>query len=158
MTEIAFIIQQLEDAYRGNPWFGRSMNELFDEVDGRIAFEKTNGQHSIVELLWHMVIWREFTIDRIEPDPEKSLAYFEDNDWQALDHNDRTLLERGLLRLEETQKQLVDLLSRQSDDLLDKQVKERKYNFRKLLHGIIQHDIYHVGQVAYIRKFLVSGF
>jgi hypothetical protein len=36
-------------------------------------------------------------------------------------------------------------------------VDERKYNFRKLLHGLIQHDIYHLGQIAYIKKIASSN-
>jgi hypothetical protein len=45
-------------------------------------------------------------------------------------------------------------VEQQTDDLLDKQVAERDYNFRKLFHGVLQHDVYHLGQIAYIVKML----
>ena len=47
--------EQIKDAWEGEPWFGRSITELLSEIDESIAFRKPEGQHSIVELLWHMI-------------------------------------------------------------------------------------------------------
>jgi len=62
-----------------------------------------------------------------------------------------------LNRLQETQNELINLLEKQQESLLEKSVSERTYNFRKLLQGLIQHDIYHLGQIAYIKKMLHSA-
>ena len=153
-TEILQITEQLKEAYEGEPWFGRSIKSLLKDVDENIAFEKPNGQHSILELVWHIVIWRAFTINRLRNDEKTNLQYFEENDWQQLNHNDKTLWKRGLKRLEETQSELIEILQKQQDNILNEIVPARKYNFRKLLYGIIQHDIYHIGQIAYITKLL----
>ena len=155
--EIMFLIAQLKDAYEGDPWFGRNTKELLSEVSEHDAFKKLAGEHSILELVWHMITWREFTISRLQPSPEKNLLYFEQNDWRKLDHNDKNLWSQGLNRLQETQNELISLLEMQEEGLLEKIVDERKYNFRKLLHGLIQHDIYHLGQIAYIKKMLLSA-
>lgn len=152
--EVSNIISQLKDAYEGEPWFGRAVLKILAEVDERTAYEKPGGQHSTLELLWHMITWREFTIDRLQHSPQMTLAYFEEMDWRELDHNDTTFWKQGLERLQETQDQLITLLEVQTDELLDHNVKERSYTFRKLLYGIIQHDIYHLGQIAYIQKLL----
>jgi uncharacterized damage-inducible protein DinB len=152
--EVSNIISQLKEAYEGDPWFGRAILKILAEVDERTAYEKPGGQHSTLELLWHMITWREFSIDRLQHSPQMALAYFEEMDWRELDHNDTTLWKQGLERLQETQNQLVTLLEVQTDELLDHNVKERNYTFRKLLYGIIQHDIYHLGQIAYIQKLL----
>lgn len=152
--EIPLIIHQLREAYEGNPWFGRSVKEILAEVDESIAFEKPNGQHSILELVWHMITWREFTVDRIQHSPQMQVDYFDKNDWRQLDHNDITLWQQGLERLQETQDQLLKLLQSCTDDLLPQTVRDRPYDFRALLYGIVQHDIYHLGQIAYVRKML----
>ena len=152
-----FLIAQLKDACEGDPWFGRNTKELLSEVSEHDAFKKPAGEHSILELVWHMITWREFTISRLQPSPEKNLLYFEQNDWRKLDHNDKNLWSQGLNRLQETQNELISLLEMQEEGLLEKIVDERKYNFRKLLHGLIQHDIYHLGQIAYIKKMLLSA-
>lgn len=152
--EISIIVDQLRDTYEGDPWFGRPVKQILAEIDESIAFERPYGQHSILDLLWHMITWREFTVDRIQHSPQMQLDYFEINDWRQLDHEDKTLWQQGLERLQETQDQLLKLLETCTDDLLEQTVRDRTYNFRKLLYGIVQHDIYHLGQIAYVKKML----
>lgn len=152
--EVQNIINSLNDAYEGDPWFGRNAKALLRDVDENIAFEKPNGQHSILELVWHMITWREFVISRMKTDEAKDLTYFESNDWRELDHADISLWQKGVQRLETTQRELLQVLEEQTDEMLDQNVDERTYTFRKLLNGIIQHDIYHLGQIAYVTKLL----
>ncbi|HET7897005.1 MAG TPA: DinB family protein [Flavisolibacter sp.] len=153
--EITRIIDQLKDSYEGEPWFGRNLKTLLGEVDADLASQKINGQHSILELLYHMIVWREFTISRLQP-TGKELAYFEEYDWQQLDHANKQLWSEGLQKLEATQQELLRLLPLQNDALLEEKAEGREYNFRKLLYGIIQHDIYHLGQIAFLTKALRS--
>ena len=152
--EILLIAEGIKDAYEGQPWFGRSVKEILSEIDESIVFEKPNGQHSILELIWHMITWKEFTINRIRNDNTTSVHYFEENDWRELDHSDKSLWQHGLQRLAKVQNELVEVVQQQKDDLLAQRVNERNYNFRKLIDGIKEHDIYHVGQIAYIKKML----
>jgi uncharacterized damage-inducible protein DinB len=150
-TEIASVIGQLRESYEGDPWFGRNVKTLLAEVNGETAYQKLNGQHSILELLYHMVIWREFTISRLAPSAT-DLSYYEKADWQELDHTHKNLWEEGIQKLDDTQAELIRLLQEKDDAMLTGTVPERTYNFRKLLYGIIQHDIYHLGQIAFITK------
>ena len=156
-TEILQIAEQIKDSYNGNPWFGKSVKTLLNEVDQTIVFEKPNNQHSILELLWHMILWREFIINRLRKDYSVTLQYFEQNDWRQLDHNDKNLWKEGLKKIEETQSELIEVLQRQKDDLLLEIVPGKKYKYHQLLYGIIHHDIYHLGQIAYINKMFKQG-
>src|SRR5689334_14105009 len=126
-TEILQIAEQIKDSYNGNPWFGKSVKTLLNEVDQTIVFEKPNNQHSILELLWHMILWREFIINRLRKDYSVTLQYFEQNDWRQLDHNDKNLWKEGLKKIEETQSELIEVLQRQKDDLLLEIVPGKKY-------------------------------
>ena len=57
--------------------------------------------------------------------------------------------------LKGTHKKITDLLTQKKDDaFLSEIVPNRKYNFRFLLNGLVQHNIYHLGQVAYLKKLL----
>ena len=56
--EILLLAEQIKETYEGDPWFGRSVKALLAEVNDRIAFERPNEQHSILELVWHMITWR----------------------------------------------------------------------------------------------------
>ena len=152
-TEIQKIIALLQDAYNGDPWFGRSVKSLIADVKEENVFEKPNDQHSILEMLWHMILWREFIINRFGED-KKPPEYFEENDWRNLDHTDTTLWEKGWRRLDETQTQLIETLLLQQDSILETTVPRRNYIFKKMLYGIIAHDIYHVAQITYVNKML----
>lgn len=154
--EITLLIDQLKDAYEGEPWFGRNAKALLSEVDEQTAFARLNGQHSLVELVWHMVNWRAFAVSHLAPS-EKNLAYFEEHDWQELNHADKRLWTKGLENLQQTQDDLIGLLHQKDDSILEQNVSERNYNYRKLLTGIIQHDIYHLGQIAFITKALKAS-
>ena len=151
-TEIKQLITLLQESYEGDPWSGKPVTALLSEVPESIAFEKPNGQHSIVELIWHMVNWREFAISRLQPSEEKDLPYFEANDWREIDPANKNLWQEGVTTLQQTQQQLINLLSEKKDDFLSQKVSERHYTYRKLLNGVIQHDTYHLGQIAYIIK------
>ena len=152
--EIQYISGLLQKTYDGDPWFGRSVKKVVAEVDAKTSIQKPNQQHSILELIYHMLNWREFVISRLQSGNDKPIKYFDKNDWRELDHHDESLWEKGLQLLENTQQLLVVLLSNLEDDVLSKQVADREYNYRFLLHGMIQHDIYHLGQIAYLKKLL----
>ena len=152
--EILLIAERIKVAFEGDPWYGKSAKKLLSEVDEQIVFEKPSGEHSILELLWHMITWKEFTISRFRSDNTMDLNYFEKQDWRELDHSDKTLWKHGLEKFYQTQNELITIIKQQKDELLSQTVNERKYDFRELLYGIIEHDIYHLGQIAYIKKML----
>lgn len=151
--EILLIAEKLKEAYEGEPWFGRSIKEILNEIDTAIVFEKPNGQHGILELLWHMITWKEFTISRLRND-DTELNYFEKSDWRELNHSDKTLWPKGLERLAQLHNELVEAIQQQKDELLSQKVEGRDYKFRELLYGVIEHDIYHLGQIAYLKQML----
>jgi uncharacterized damage-inducible protein DinB len=153
-TEILQIAGQLKETYEGAPWFGQNVKALLQDAGAVDVFEKPNSQHSLLELLWHIITWRDFTLSRLQPTAEKNSRYFEQQDWQLLDETNKNLWHEGLRKLEQLQMELVDVLQQQKDSLLVQTVPERTYNFRTLLYGIVQHDIYHLGQIAYVTKLL----
>ena len=151
--EILLIAEQLKDTYEGTPWFGRNIKEILNEIDESIVSEKPNGQHSILELLWHMITWKEFTINRLRNE-DTDLQYFEKNDWRKLEHGDNSLWRKGLELFEQLHSELLEVVQQQKDELLSRTVEGKNYDFRKLLYGAVDHDIYHLGQAAYLKKML----
>ena len=152
--EIAYIITTLHSVLDGEPWFGRSVMKLLQEVDPAIVHTIPNeNSHSLIELLYHMNTWAEFTLKRLEKDEENDLARFEKLDWRTIDSNEHTW-EKGVAQFKVTHDLIIELLETKDDEFLSGDVDYREYNFRFLLYGIIQHDIYHIGQIAYLKKFL----
>ena len=151
--ELQSIIRNLEKVNTGQPWYGRAVYEMLDEIDPAIVYKKPNKQHSLIELLYHMITWADFTLKRIQGDKGKDLAASEKLDWREIDPTVHTW-KKGLAEFKTIHKKIVELLNEKDDEFLKEIVDYRKYNFRFLLNGLIQHNIYHIGQVAYVKKLL----
>ena len=152
--ETLSIIKNFETTLNAQPWFGRAVYEILGEVDESKVQTKPNGtEHSLLELLWHMNVWAEFVLGSLENRSVDEMKTIEANDWRQIDPKTHTL-EKGIEQLKSTHKKIVDLLNQKDDDFLSEIVPTRKFNFRFMLNGLVQHNIYHLGQVAYLKKML----
>jgi hypothetical protein len=95
-----------------------------------------------------MITGKEFVLNRLANDKEKSIQHFEENGWRQLDHSDKNLWQQALARFAKLHSEVIEAINRQQDGLLSQKVRERNYDFRKLLYRIVQHHIYHIGQMA----------
>lgn len=155
--ELSAIISNLEEVLTGTPWYGRSVYAIVEEVDPTTVYKKPcEDGHSLIELLYHTTNWAEFVLEAVKGNKDKSVQYFEENDWRTIHPADDTW-EKGLQQLKKVHRELISLLKTKDDSLLDQVVGGRKYNFRNMLNGLIQHNIYHLGQIAYVNKFIVNG-
>lgn len=153
--EIQSIIRNLQRVNSGQPWYGRAVYELLDEVNPKKVFEKPGKEgHSIIELIYHMLTWTDFCLRRVQGVKEGNPAEVEKLDWRKIDPSEHSW-EKGLTAFKTTNDQIIQLLSTKNDDFLKEIVDYREFNYRFLLNGLIQHHIYHIGQIAYIEKFLV---
>jgi uncharacterized damage-inducible protein DinB len=152
--EVQSIIRNLEKVNTGQPWYGRAVYEMLEETDSPIVYKKpSENSYSLIELLYHMITWADFTLHRINGDKEKDLAAFEELDWREIDPKIHTW-KKGLAEFKAIHKKIIELLNEKEDAFLNEIVDYRNYNFRFLLNGLIQHNIYHIGQVAYVKKLL----
>lgn len=152
--EMQSIIRNLQNTLEGQPWYGRPVYEMLDEIDPAIAYKKPNeNSHSLIELLYHMLIWAEFSLHRLKGEKEKDMAAFESLDWREIDPAVHTW-KKGLKEYKETHAGIISILETKDDTFLKEIVDYRNYNVRFLLNGLIQHNIYHLGQVAYVHKLL----
>ena len=155
--ETQYITKTFESTLSGQPWFGRGVYEMLDEIDESIVKMKPNdNSHSLLELLWHLNTWAEFTLANLEGRSVIDLKAIEKNDWRDLDpvvHSWRN----GVRELRSIHDRIIaELNKKEDDDFLSDMVPTRQYNFRFMLNGLIQHNIYHLGQIAYVKKMLMA--
>jgi uncharacterized damage-inducible protein DinB len=151
--ELQSIVRNLQNVNSGQPWYGRPIFALLDEIDPALVYKRPNKQHSIIELLYHMITWAEFTLRRIEGATEHDLKQAEELDWRVIDPKVHTW-KKGLAEFKSLHEAICSQLEKKNDDFLKEIVDYRQYNFRFLLNGLIQHNIYHAGQIAYVKKLL----
>lgn len=147
--ELSRIIHSLQATFSGEPWYGSSVMSLLKRVNPAFAKEKVNEAHSMISLLMHMRVWRQYAISRIKNEPGfevgEAANFPEDGVWKD-----------ELSNLVKSQDELVHLLEQKDDTFLMQAVPAANYpyTFYTLLHGIIQHDIYHAGQILLLTKIL----
>lgn len=155
-TEVQSIIADLGNTLDGAPWFGRPVYALLREVDDSIAFKRpVTGSHSLIDLLYHMLTWSQFSLDRLSKAKIDDMNAFDKTDWREIDpeiHN----WDEGLAELIATHQQIIAILQTKDDAFLNEPVEYRSYDFRYLLKGLVQHNIYHAGQVAFLKKLLAA--
>jgi len=155
--ETQYIIKSFESTLSGQPWFGRGVYEILGEIDESIVNMKpNNNSHSLLELLWHMNTWAEFILANLEGRNVNDLQAIEKNDWRDIDPVVHSW-KNGVTELRSIHGRIIKLLSEKEDEsFLSDMVPTRQYNFRFMLNGLVQHNIYHLGQVAYAKKMLMA--
>ncbi len=152
--EITTLSAHMEKILYGKPWFGRSVFSVLEETDESKVHQQPGGtEHSLCELLWHMITWAEFTLKRVEKVEEPDQSVIEKMDWRPIDPGFHTW-KKGVAELKSTHVQLAARLGEKEDSFLNEKVDYRTYDFRFLLNGLMEHNIYHLGQIAYLQKLL----
>ena len=153
-TKTKALIAKIIQVNEGDPWFGRSAWSILDEVNINNVRTKPAGVgHSMLELLYHMITWADFTLQRIVKNPVNDLYATEQLDWREIDPQIHTW-EKGLAEFKSIQKKIITALGEKQDAFLEEIVDYRSYNFDFLVNGMIEHTIYHLGQIAYVQKML----
>ncbi len=139
--------QQIADTYRAvtikGAWYGPSLAELLAQISPKLAdTPPAPGAHTISALLQHLLLWNERIrntsesnpLPRWEPEKEWAEPPIPWNELLARWNQSRDLFEEKIRSFS-----IADLA---------KQVLGRTYPYETLLPGIVQHTIYHSGQIA----------
>jgi uncharacterized damage-inducible protein DinB len=154
MTEINRILDQLKRAYEGNAWHGPSIKESLSGVTAAQALARPLANaHSIWELVHHIAVWEDVGRRRLGGDPAE-VPISTPEDWPPADDASDAAWEKAKAALERGHQALVDAISSVPESGLDEPILEGKSTVYVTLHGVIQHDLYHAGQIAILKKAL----
>ncbi len=154
MRELDRIADQLHHAVHGEAWHGPSLLELLADVDARAAAaHPIAGAHSIWEILLHVIVWSRVALRRmngetVQPTPEQ--------DWPPVRDESPAAWTRTLEDFRSAQQELMAKLRSMRDENLNNPVPGKPYDNYFQLHGLIQHHLYHAGQIALLKKAVAS--
>jgi uncharacterized damage-inducible protein DinB len=161
VTEIERIQDQIRRVYEGDPchqgeaWHGTPVRHVLAGVPASVAIKRVvPSVHTIWELVLHMTVWRRVVVRRIGGEAVVNLAPQED--WPRREDETDAAWQSVLGELDESQNRLLDTVGAMTDAQLRDAVPGHDYSFYVMLHGISQHDIYHAGQIALIKKLLAE--
>jgi uncharacterized damage-inducible protein DinB len=154
-TECAGIADQLQRAFYGSAWHGPAVMELLEDVDATTAAAKPlRNVHSIWELLLHIAVWDAAALVRLsgtKSQPEREANF------PPVNKASEAAWRRTISDAKRTHDRLVKTVSDLSEQRLRDRVPGKRYNFYHMLHGIAQHELYHAGQIAILKKALLSA-
>ena len=151
MSEIKRIKSLLRRAFEGEAWHGPSVMELLKDVTAKqAAAHPVAGAHSIWELALHIATWERFVRRRIaeaaalDPTDEENFPTVQDTSEEAW----RTAVED----IKRSHAELLETVAGLDEARLPEIVPGKPYSVYFMLHGVIQHDLYHAGQIALLKK------
>jgi len=146
MRAIERLLEQLNAAYGGPAWHGPALRELLDGVSEEQARARPIANaHSILEIAVHVRTWMDVVAERLAGSPRELTA---EEDWSEVA---RTSWPVVVEELDHAESRVCDAVARLRPEDLDTPVAGKDYSVYTLVHGVIQHNLYHAGQIALIR-------
>lgn len=156
MSEVDRIADQFRRAFDGEAWHGPSVLALLKGVTAeQAAARPVPGAHTIWELTQHIRAWEGACLRRLNGDP----AQLPDTeDWSDVNDHSEAAWEKTKQKLVETHQQLLEAIGALDDSRLDQPIiNDPSISYSTVyvtLHGGVQHDLYHAGQIAVLKKAL----
>jgi uncharacterized damage-inducible protein DinB len=148
--EAVRIADQLRRAFDGSAWHGPALLELLEDVDAEMAAAKrVPDAHSIWELALHIAVWDEAGLRRLRGEKWQptGLANF-----PLVTKATESAWRKAVAATKRTHDTLVRTVAGLPDSRLGERCPGKRYDFYHLLHGIVQHELYHAGQIAILKK------
>jgi uncharacterized damage-inducible protein DinB len=147
-SEIERITALLQQTFTKEAWHGPTVLEAIAKVTpGQVSARASANTHSIIELVAHMRAWRIAAIEWLSGNTTytvtDALNFPAVTDWSA-----------AVAALRESQEKLIAAIAAFPEERLDDTIPEtgNAYTWYDLLHGVINHDTYHTGQISMIAK------
>ena len=145
MNRVETLLKELRDVYQGSPWYGDSLRKTLSRVREAEANERPLARaHSIAELVGHITTWIDTVHRRIDGEVVHVTA--------AENFPRSQTWKEQLRRLDEAYAALADRVSSMSDADLDGKVAGKRQTVEYAVRGVVQHCIYHQGQIVLLRK------
>ena len=151
MGEVRRINDQLRRAFDGQAWHGPAVMEVLANVTSeQAAARPIPTAHSIWEITVHIGVWESVARRRVEGEDVGSVP--PEQDWPPITDTTEAAWQETLEKLRRGHEALLEAISKLDDAQLREPAAGANYSFYFLLHGAIQHDLYHAGQIALIKK------
>ena len=150
MKETERIREQLKRAFEGGAWHGPGVLEILENVSAaEAASHPIAGAHSIWELVLHINAWEDACRRRLSGDRAELT---DEEDWPTVTETSNDAWRKTLAALREAHQKFSAAIASVDDTRLDEPILEGMKSVYATLHGAVQHDLYHAGQIAILKK------
>ena len=158
-SEADRLIDQFRRAHDGDPWHGSPVRAILDGVTHtQAAARPIPGAHSIWELVLHMTGWRNEVARRATGKPA---AEPKGGDYPKVGEPSEARWHEALDAFDASHRHLIEIAGTLDDEKMHQATNDPRnrplgtgVTYYEMLHGIVQHDAYHAGQIALLKKVL----
>jgi hypothetical protein len=157
LTDLERLADQFHRAFTGDAWHGASIKELLQGVSAKqAASHPIPGAHSIWEIVLHIGSWEKMFDDAVRgkpllPWPSPAIKKL---DWPRVPAPSAAAWKNAQRELYAAAAKLRGSIRGFDPKRLREKVPGRDYDFAYAFPGIVQHTIYHAGQIAMLKKAL----
>jgi len=150
MSEPQRIQSLFTDLYHGHPWLDVTLQDTLSRITPEQANQRPikNG-NTIWEITNHIIAWRENVLKRVGDEVIETPA---NNYIEKIKDVSEEAWRQTLEALETTQKEWLYFLSTFNEADFSNEYPVNKLTYYQHIHGIIQHDAYHLGQIVLLAK------
>jgi uncharacterized damage-inducible protein DinB len=150
------LIRQINELHDGSLWFDQSFNDKVGTLTEEEVFTQPHPQlHSVAEHVSHMLEWRIECILRFEGGKRELMELPED--WISNEELKKIGWKQLKDNFNSSRYDLIRLIEGKDDEFLNTPFRDYEYNYHYLIEGVLQHDIYHLGQIGITLKLLKQG-
>jgi hypothetical protein len=153
-SECLRIADQMRRAFLGEAWHGPALRELLDGMNAGQGIDRPlPSAHSIWQLVLHIDFWASSALQAAQgiSMPRNDAT---EGMWPEIADGSATRWALATEHLLATGEQLALAIEDFDDARLKDIVPGRTYDFYYLFHGIVQHSLYHAGQIAMLKNAL----
>lgn len=151
-TECDRIADQLFRAVEGDAWHGPPVRALLADVTAEMAEARPiPSAHSIWELVLHMTVWAGAARRRLAGEVVEPTAA---EDWQSVEVVTPEAWSEAVAGVVLAHAELRRATLALGDGHLGDRTPGKPDTLYVLLHGVVQHTLYHAGQIAILKRAL----
>jgi uncharacterized damage-inducible protein DinB len=125
--------------------------ELLENVTAeQAAAHPIAGAHSIWEIVLHIRAWERIPLRRLEE--WVPIEATPEEDWPPVKETTEHAWKNALNAMSLNHDALREVIARFDEARLFEILPGTEYSVYFMLHGVIQHDLYHAGQIALLKK------
>ncbi|MDE3057309.1 MAG: DinB family protein [Bacteroidota bacterium] len=149
-NENTHIAEQLRLAYEGEAWHGPALRGLLVGVNAKQAAAKPmQNVHSIWEIVLHITTWQSVVRKRLAGE---AVEPTEEEDWKSVIDSGESAWKKTIMLLEQSLNELLNAVLQFDESRLEQTVPGKDYSNRFMIFGVLQHNLYHTGQIALLKK------
>jgi len=149
-SESILLADQLRRAFEGEAWHGPALLELLEDIDaGTAAAKPLRSVHSIWELVTHIAAWDGAACRRLSGEKVQLTGVA---NFPIVPKPTEAAWRKAVTQAKRQHDVLVKTVATLPESRLRERVPGKRYNFSFMLQGVAQHELYHAGQIAILKK------